>query len=158
VNPQDPLASLHPLREPELIGWWPLAPGWWILLIMGILIVVALTHLLRKRYRKNAYRRRALRQLQSLHAEYQVSQDVSHYLGQINALLKSVALQGYPRPEVAARHGEAWRTFLNLSLPPGNHFQQAFDTAAYQKSCPEIDMIQVHQAAQHWIRHHKVAS
>jgi hypothetical protein len=157
VNPQDPLANLHPLRTPELIGWWPLAPGWWILLLAGILFVATLAYLLRQRYRKNAYRRRALLQLQSLHTDYLVKRDTSHYLSQINALLKSVALLAYPRTEVAAQHGVAWREFLNRSLPPAEQLQPAFDDAAYQKSSPEIDVAQVHSAARLWIRRHKAA-
>ncbi len=156
MNPQDSLANLHPLREPLSIGWWPPATGWWVLLIAGILAVTALAYLLYKRHRRNAYRRRALLQLDSLQARYQTNGDDSRYLEHINALLKSVALLAYPRPEVAARHGESWRTFLNNSLPPAEHFQPAFDDAAYQKTCPEIDAVQVHRAAHYWIRHHKV--
>jgi hypothetical protein len=118
--------------------------------------VTALAYLLYKRHQRNAYRRRALLQLDSLHSRYQASGDHSHYLEHINGLLKSVALLAYPRPEVAAQHGESWRTFLNRSLPPAEHFQPAFDDAAYQKTLPEIDVAQVHRAAQHWIRLHKV--
>ena len=158
MNPQDPLANLHPLREPLTIGWWPPAPGWWLLLIAGILILTILAYLIYQHRRRNAYRRRALLQLQSLHANQQVQSDGRQYLEEINALLKSVALHAYPRYEVAAQHGESWRTFLNRDLPPGDQFQPAFDDAAYQKSCPKIDITQLHRAAQHWIKHHKVTS
>lgn len=157
MTPQDPLANLHPLRAPESIDWWPLAPGWWILLLAGILLVTTLAYLLRNRYRKNAYRRHALRQLQSLRTDYLANSDTGRYLSQINALLKSAALLAYPRTEVAAQHGADWRAFLNRSLPPAEQLQPAFDDAAYRKTCPEIDVIRVHRAAQHWIRRHKAA-
>jgi hypothetical protein len=157
VNPQDPLASLHPLRLPEPIGWWPLAPGWWALLLSAVLVLAILGYLLRRHYRKNAYRRRALLQLQTLATEYLAKNDTGIYFSQINALLKSVALLAYPRTEVAAQHGAAWRAFLNRSLPPAQQLQPWFDDAAYQKTCPQIDVLQVHQAAQHWIKRHKVA-
>jgi len=155
VNPQDPLAKLHPLRLPEPIGWWPLAPGWWILVLALLLLGATLAYLLYQRYRRNAYRRRALRQLQSLQLDYLAKSDTGLYLSQINALLKSAALMAYPRTEVAAQHGEAWRTFLNRSLPPAEQLQPAFNDAAYQKTCPEIDVVQVHRAAQHWIKRHR---
>ena len=74
MNPQDPLANLHPLREPELIGWWPLAPGWWILIVIALLCLGALIYLLIRRSRRNAYRRLALSQLQNLHAKYEEHQ------------------------------------------------------------------------------------
>ena len=155
MNPQDPLATLHALRTPALIGWWPPAPGWWLLLLTGLVVVATLIYLMHRRYRRNRYRRRALRQLQTLHTDYLAKLDAGHYLGQINALLKSVALLAYPRPVVAAQHGANWRTFLNSSLPPDEQLPPAFDDAAYQKTCPEIDVAQVQRAAHHWIKHHR---
>lgn len=157
MNPQDPLANLHPLREPELIGWWPLAPGWWLLLFTTLLCVAALVYLLRKHYRNNAYRRRALLQLQSLHTQYQASRDTSGYLTELNALLKSVALQAFPPTEVASQYGEDWLLFLNRRAKPNEQFDPAFAAAVYVKSCPKIDVVQTHRAAKHWISHHKVA-
>jgi hypothetical protein len=126
------------------------------LLVAGVLAVTVLTYLLYKRHRKNTYRRHALLQLDALQSRHHATGDDGRYLEQINALLKSVALLAYPWPEVAAQHGESWRTFLNRSLPPAEHFQPVFDDAAYQKTPPEIDVAQVHRAAQHWIRYHKV--
>lgn len=155
MNPQDPLASLHPLRAPALIGWWPPAPGWWLLLLAGLIVVATLAYWMRRRYRCNSYRRRALLQLQSLHTDYLAKPDASLYLGQINALLKSVALLAYPRAAVAAQHGGGWRTFLNRSLPNDAQLPPAFEYAAYQKTCPEIDVAQVQRAAQHWIKRHR---
>lgn len=155
MNPQDPLANLHPLRAPDPIGWWPLAPGWWMLLLAGIILAATLAYLLRKRYRKNAYRRRALLQLQSLQRDYLAKSDAGLYLSQINALLKSAALLAYPRTEVAAQHGRTWREFLNRSLPPAEQLPPTFDDAVYQKTRSEIDVVHVHRAAQHWIRRHK---
>jgi hypothetical protein len=140
------------------IGWWPPAPGWWLLLIAGMLTVAMLVYLIYTHRRRNAYRRRALLQLHALHAKYLVLSEDRQYLGEINALLKSVALHAFPQAEVAAQHGESWRSFLNRDLPPQNQFQPVFDDAVYQKPCPEIDMAQVHRAAQHWIKHHKVTS
>ncbi len=155
MNPQDPLASLHPLRTPALIGWWPPAAGWWLLLLFVLVGVAALAYMIRRRYKRNAYRRRALLQLQSLHTAYLAEPDTRVYVSQINALLKSVALLAYPRTSVAAQHGGHWREFLNRGLPPDAQLPPAFDDAAYQRACPDIDMGQVHRAAQQWIKHHK---
>ncbi|MEZ5501367.1 MAG: DUF4381 domain-containing protein [Halioglobus sp.] len=156
MNPQDPLANLHPLRQPEVISWWPPAPGWWVLLGAVVLLVAVLGYYFRKRRKRNAYRRLALLQLQSLHTQYLATQDLGLYIGQINTLLKSVALRAYPRSEVAATHGEAWRSFLNSSLPAELQLPVTFDDAAYQKSCPRIDAEQVHRAALLWIKRHRV--
>ena len=157
MNPQDPLANLHPLRQPELIGWWPPAPGWWLLLIAVVLALVVLTLALRRHRSKKAYRRQALLQLQSLQLVYQSSADAGAYLSQINALLKSVALRAYPRDDIAAVHGAPWRAFLNSSLPQALQLHSTFDDAAYQTSCSGVDLVQLENAAQHWIKHHRGA-
>ena len=158
MNPQDPLANLHPLRQPEMIGWWPPAPGWWLLLCLILVVIGLLIYLVRRHYRKNAYRRRALLQLKMLQAQYQKDNNSGEYLRAVNALLKSAALLAYPRSTVASRHGEAWRTFLNLSLPPSLQLHSDFDTAVYQDSAPQIDMAKMYRASQHWIKKHKAAA
>ena len=157
MNPQDPLANLQPLRQPEMIGWWPPAPGWWLLLCLTILTLCIVVYLLRRHRRKNAYRRQAMRQLQALQHQYQSDGDVAVYVGGVNALLKGVALLAYPRASVASQHGESWRAFLNLTLPPDLQLPEAFDNAAYQPETPEIDPARVHSAALHWIRKHRAA-
>ena len=75
MNPQDPLAQLQPLREPELISWWPLAPGWWLLCGLLFLLLLSLTWWLLRRYRANAYRRQALRQLDQLQESFRLDGD-----------------------------------------------------------------------------------
>jgi len=155
VNPQDPLAALHPLRLPELIGWWPLAPGWWLMLGLLIVILAALIYLLHSRYQRNAYRRRALLQLQALQIQLQSDGDSRVFVTQTNALLKSVAIYAYPRADVAAQHGEAWRLLLNRSLPASEQLQSNFDNAMYQKDYPQIDVAHLYRAAQHWMKSHK---
>lgn len=158
MNPQDPLADLQPLRSPELIGWWPPAPGWWVLALVMLIAIAALAYWVVRRYRKGAYRRRALQQLHSLQIEFDQPDDHREHLSHINALLKSVALVAYSRQDIAAQYGEAWRNFLNHSATGGESFQPSYAEAIYQKINPEIDIAQVHRAAHHWIKHHKVAS
>jgi hypothetical protein len=158
VNPQDPLANLHPLRQPELIGWWPPAPGWWLLACLIIVMVALLVYLLRRHRAKNAYRRRALLQLQALHAQYQVDAETGSYLRHINALLKSVALLAYPRAVVAAQHGARWRQFLNVSLPADAQLPSEFDDALYREQMPAIDVTQVQRAAEQWIKKHRASA
>ena len=69
MNPQDPLAALHPLREPLPIGWWPPAPGWWLLAGLALAALLLLAWHALRRYRANAYRRQALFRLTELVTE-----------------------------------------------------------------------------------------
>jgi hypothetical protein len=158
VNPQDPLANLHPLRDPQMISWWPLAPGWWILILVAIITTIGLGYWLTRRYRGNAYRRQALQQLDQLHRELQAGGNSSEFATQVNALLKRVALTAYPGDEVASRHSESWQSFLNQQLQADVQFQDDFATAAYRKNCPELNSSQLQQAATHWIKQHRRAA
>ena len=157
MNPQIPLSALHPLRSPDAIGWWPPAPGWWVLLVAILVAVAVAAWVIRRRYRSNAYRRHALQQLARVQAAHRADADTSHYLAQINALLKSVALRAYPQRDIAAVHGGQWRAFLNRDLPETLQLQDTFDDAVYQKSCPDVDLPRIEQAAQYWIRKHRAA-
>ncbi|MEP1472412.1 MAG: DUF4381 domain-containing protein [Halieaceae bacterium] len=159
MNPQDPLAQLHPLREPELIGWWPLAPGWWFLLALLGIAMGALAYWLWRRYQKRAYRRQATRQLAELLAAYRDSGDTTVFVAETNKLLKATALVAFPRRGVAATSGEAWRQLLNDALPDAqgdSTFGPEFDEAAYRSGPPSIDPEGLHQRALAWIQHHKV--
>lgn len=157
MNPQDPLANLHPLREPALIGWWPPAPGWWLLCGLVLLALVLAAWFLLRRHRANAYRRRALRQLTHLQEAFLESRDASAYIAGINALLKSVALHAYPQRETAAISGVQWLTFLGDTNHRSANFPPGFATAAYHKDCPDIDMEQAAKAARSWISGHEVS-
>ena len=155
MNPQDPLAALHPLREPLPVDWWPPAPGWWILLGLLALSLVILGWILLRRHRARAYRRQALTQLESLRTQYQQTQDANAYLGAANALLKSAALMAYPRRDVAASSGSRWLAFLNDGVAPADQFPEEFVNGAYRKSGMAIDVEQMHSTAARWIKYHE---
>jgi len=127
------------------------------LLVIVALCLAALVYFLARRYRANAYRRCALAQLQALHDTYLADKDDGLYITQTNALLKSVALVAYPPREVAANSGEEWQAFLNSSMQGTEHFHDDFATAAYQNTCPEMDMAQGHRVSRNWIKRHRVA-
>lgn len=154
MNPQDPLAQLQPLREPELISWWPLAPGWWLLCGLLLLLLLSLTWWLLRRYRANAYRRQALRQLDQLQESFRLDGDSMNTLAAVNALLKAVALRAYPRRDIAASSGGDWQAFLDST--GGDGFPPGFASAAYHRECPELDMETVLASARLWIRRHEV--
>ena len=156
MNPQDPLAALHPLREPPPTGWWPPAPGWWVLAAVVLLLLVVTVWVLWRRYRVNAYRRRALAQLDRLYQAQQTTlSDPLQFPTRLNALLKSVALVAYPQREVAARTGEQWLDFLNDCLQGDQQFPAEFVTAAYRRDPPQADPQRLYSAARAWIKRHR---
>ncbi len=156
MNPQDPLAALHPLREPPPTGWWPPAPGWWVLAAVVLSLLVLVAWVMWRRYRANAYRRRALAQLDRLYQTQQSERsDPLQFSTRLNALLKSVALVAYPRREVAARSGSQWLDFLNTCLQSDQQFPAEFVTTAYRCDAQPPDPERLYSAARAWIKRHR---
>ena len=60
------LDRLVDITVPEPISWWPLAPGWWVVTAIVLLAIVAALVVMVRRWRRNAYRRAALAELDSL--------------------------------------------------------------------------------------------
>ncbi len=165
MNPQDPLAALNPLRDPALIGWWPLAPGWWALIVLLITAIIVLGYILRKRYKRNAYRRLALLQLKEINTALEAGEpdnDPIHTaVTATNALLKAVALRVFPRHDIAALSGRAWLDFLNGTAGTKTGaatFPAEFANAAYQRENVDLDMQQISAAARHWIKAHRAST
>ncbi|MEH6609726.1 MAG: DUF4381 domain-containing protein [Halioglobus sp.] len=159
MNPQDPLAALNPLREPELIGWWPLAPGWWLVIALLLMVLAVVAFLLWRRYQRRAYRRQALRQLESIALDFRQTDNQHAYLESINQLLKATAISAYPRQEVAAISGEPWLQLLNTTMGKkreSHAFSAAFAHASYQAQPDAMDTEALHNSASIWIRLHEV--
>lgn len=134
MNPQsDPLAALRPLHAPEPVSWWPPAPGWWLLALLALgLLILALGWSIR-RYRRNAYRRQALRELQQLLGRGDCQ---AATLSQLNALLKRVALARGERHAAAGLCGEDWLEFLDRGIGRPAFSQGPGRALVEQAYCP----------------------
>ncbi len=154
MNPTDPLAQLHPLREPAAVAWWPPAPGWWLLSLILMLALAVLLGWLWRHRRRNRYRQLGLRRLQALRTRFATDGDAGRCRADINALLKSVALHAYPRDEVAALHGAQWETFLERTSSGGVSFSGA-TSAHYRRNSDATDVEQLYRAAATWIQRHE---
>lgn len=66
----NPLDQLHPIIQSAQISWWPLAIGWWLLLVTGLILIFATSYFLVRRYKANNWRRQALAELRTLRTEY----------------------------------------------------------------------------------------
>jgi hypothetical protein len=110
---QLPLRDLH---LPEAIGWWPLAPGWWVVIALAVAaMLILLRRYLRTRAR-GAARRYALLQLQELTAEFEQHRDAVAFSSALSALLRRTMLAYAPRQEVAGLTGDEWLAWLDRDL------------------------------------------
>lgn len=110
---QIPLRDLH---LPEAISWWPLAPGWWILIAIALVGLGFLVRAWLKMRARGAARRFALRQLKEIVKEYESSENPVEFGVQLSELLRRTMLAYAPRLDVAGLTGEAWLQWLDEGL------------------------------------------
>jgi hypothetical protein len=126
MNPTD-ISSL-PLRDihlPGAIGWWPPAPGWWVL----VALLLAGIALLSLRYYLSRHRRVALRTLRRVREALEQGAEPVACLQNVSTVLRRFAMTNSARahdrvpagaaaePEVPGLIGEPWLEYLDSRWP-----------------------------------------
>jgi hypothetical protein len=154
------LENLHDIVTPEAAGWWPLAPGWYgVALLVLILSAWYVVRRLR-RWRRNAYRREALAALALLNARSDRADGRASVLAEAATLLRRVALSAYPRTQVATLGGDRWLAFLDETGGRGEFAGGAgrvLLAAAYRPfEVPAPDAVEAALLlCERWIRRHR---
>jgi hypothetical protein len=150
-NPLDQLRELH---LPEPISWWPLAPGWWLLALVGSALLVWLLRWLYRRYKAKYYRRQALGQLQAL----QAGTDSQEQLRALFVLLKQTANCAYPNRQPSSLAIEPFVEFLRFSCDKSVFNQSTLELQsllyARQTSEQSPDLELLFKDARIWIVSH----
>lgn len=115
-----------PLRDvhvPADVAWWPLAPGWWLLVLIPLVLAAgcAVWRYWRS-WCSRQPRRRAHRALLRIRTAYAAHADSQRLLQDLSGCLRRVALTVAPRSEVAALTGQDWLAFLDRHVS-GQPFQ-----------------------------------
>ena len=80
----------------------------------GLIIIALLAAIWQwRRYRRRAYRRTALKQLQQLQQHLQAGAADTSIIAELSILLRRTAISRYGREQVAALQGKAWLEFLD---------------------------------------------
>jgi len=139
------LQNLRDIAEPAPVPWWPPAVGWWILFAVGAAFAMWLAIGMWQRWRANAYRRAALRELQSATGSVEIAE-----------ILKRVALCAFPRTDVASLSGNAWSDWLRetvdqaLPAPVAETLERGvFDGTNCRNNADLSSFVEF------WIRHHR---
>jgi Domain of unknown function (DUF4381) len=148
------LDRLHDIVTPPPVSWWPPAPGWCLVGGLGLILLGLASWAAIARWRRDRYRREALRELARL------SPSVRD-LPAIAELVKRVALAAYPREQVAAITGTRWLDFLDRT-GGGSRFVQGaghyLESATFRRTPPALesdDLAALVIDVRHWIRHHR---
>ncbi|MDI1352526.1 MAG: DUF4381 domain-containing protein [bacterium] len=107
------LTQLHDIHLPPSIGWWPLAPGWYALLLGLTITVIVAVYFVYKKHLNALAKKQALLLLHAYSVQYEKDHNGQLASARISELLKRVALVYYPRQSVASICGDEWIDFLN---------------------------------------------
>ncbi len=162
----NPLDQLQPLIAPEAIGFWPPAPGWWLLLLLipalgwGIWRLRTLLPVKASKSRSeqplDPVRVAALAELASLPKPYDGA-PAGAWLQQINGLLKRLCRNHYPHSQSHTLNGRKWLAFLDNRCPAAGLTRwMILVEGAYKPECKLDDraISGLTQAVDIWIRKH----
>jgi hypothetical protein len=136
--------KLRDLHLPEAIGWWPLAPGWWVVMVLALLGVGWLLRRTWRQRRFSAPRRYALRELARVEAAYLTHGNIVTLGQQVSELLRRGMLAYAPRHEIAGLTGEQWLEWLDRDLPvPYFHTQGGKSLLQVPYRDPNTDLADV---------------
>jgi hypothetical protein len=134
------LSTLRDIVVPEAPPLWPLAPGMWLIIAIGLMVALLLIFRLHGNRKRSAYRRAGILLLQDVQT-----------LRDISVLLKRVALSVFPREEVAPLYGNKWAAFLTATCPRGD-FSEIGKLDPKTSATPGlIDLAGL------WIRYHQLS-
>ncbi len=101
---QSPI-SLHDLYEPDPIPFHFETPGWYIVLTLLLIAVIAVLVIQIIKFRRNKYRRIAIRNIENLTTGFSLIPDLF-------VILKKTAIHAFGREKTGNLYGKEWIDFL----------------------------------------------
>lgn len=151
------IRGIAEVLPPDPVSWLPATVGWKLLLLILLSWLARTLWRQWQRWRRNRYRRAALAELGHIFSR---RQDARQQLAAVATLLKSTALQAYPRIEVAALSGPQWITWLNAHAPQplfSGPATSLLTQSIYsgETAVDSADVEQLGDVAATWIRKHE---
>jgi hypothetical protein len=106
--------ELRDIHLPADPSWWPPAPGWWLLalLCLGLLVMAAVW--IRRRLARRRWRQRVTSELDRIATEYSAEPDALRLSAEVSQLLRRASR--LLDPAAPALRGAAWLEFLDSIL------------------------------------------
>ena len=105
------IPEVEGIIPPDPVSFWPPQPGWYVVIVLLIALITWIVIKMVKDYRRNAYRRMGVQQLEVLKG----STVDQASLVKLNSLLKAASIRAYSREKVASLSGSKWIEFLSSS-------------------------------------------
>lgn len=103
--------ELKDIHLPEPVSWWPIAPGWWLLLLAATL-TAAIIFVSIRIYRKRQLKRDIAAELEAIKQQYKKSGSRYQLASSLSILLRRAAISFFPSQSIAGLTGEQWLDWL----------------------------------------------
>ena len=152
---EDLLSQLRDIHAAPDVPWWPPAPGWWILALVVLVLLVLLGRFAVARRRVRQRRKQRLNWVDFLNVMVNPEEEPQAYLSMLNRIFKLVAMEAFPGEHCAAMTGSEWVGFLTRKLE-SEPSVDALDVLANGPfdPRPEYDPDTVSALARTWILRH----
>ena len=146
------LRDIHAAGNP---GWWPPAPGWWVLGLLAAIALAIVFRILARRLAALARRRRWLDELRRLEDEHDPESRPREFLAGLNRLFRAVAVHAFPDSDCARLQGEEWVGFIRTKLPEGPEAAslEVLARGPYEPM-PTFDAPALRRQAKAWVQIH----
>ena len=154
MNP-DLMAQLRDIHSAPAVPWWPPAPGWWVVALLVLAVLVWFGRRLAARYGVYQRRQQMLGWIDHLNATIDPHKDPYAYLSTLNRVFKVVALRAFPAQQCALMAGQEWTEFLQQNIKP-NQPGDALSVLASgpYMATPRFDPAVISELARVWIKQH----
>jgi hypothetical protein len=154
MNP-DLLSQLRDIHAAPNAPWWPPAPGWWIVAMLLLALLVWLGRRVLLRYKVHQRRKQMLAWIDHLNANIDPQREPQAYLSTLNRIFKLVALRAFPAQQCASLAGQDWSDFLTTKMQGAKTSDSlgVLATGPYDPA-PEFDPQVMSDLTRFWIKQH----
>jgi len=144
------LRDIHAAAPP---AFWPPAPGWWVVALLLIAILVLSTLWLLRRYRLYRLKVDIMDEIESLSTCN--NENTEEFTAHLSMLLRRIALRRYSRERVAPLTGSDWLRFLDETGGNGDFehgIGQILEVGPYRPQTRELPAEALLALARRWAK------
>lgn len=133
-----PALELRDIHLPVEPGFWPLAPGWWALIVVGIILGYLLARVYLQLRKSRQLNHLMQNELNAVNSSYQQHKNKHQLASDISQLLKRFVLHVLKDNDAAALSGEKWVDYLNQQIGM-SYFDEHIDVLTTAQYTPDCD-------------------
>ncbi|MDM8565765.1 DUF4381 domain-containing protein [Candidatus Halobeggiatoa sp. HSG11] len=109
-------STLRDIRGLDVVSWWPLASGWWLLIGLILLSTIIIFYLVKRKQKEQNWRQIARQEWLQLRP---LNSSAREQLTFLSILLRRIAVQTHGREACAGLSGDKWLAWLTKNDPQG---------------------------------------